>query len=119
MNPLNIMVISPEFLLSVPDTQMWIIHGTALRSKVNYKKDNSKGDCLNGIRNGVPEFRLNDESGNYFVSNKGCTNDTEIVLDQGEEVENVYIEKIKTIRYHQKFTTGEFVKQQQCKKTRE
>ena len=95
---------------------MWIIHGTELRSKNNYKKEKSKGDCF--INNKEVEFRLKDKFGNYFVSNKDCTNDTEIVLDQGEEVENVSFEKIEKIRYaHQTKPTGEFVKQQQCKKT--
>ena len=94
---------------------MWIIHGTALRSKDNYKKEKSKGDCFNSIVKSVPEFRLKDESGNFFVSNKDCTNDTEIVLDQGKEVKNVYIEMITKIRYNQPYTTGKFVKQQQCK----
>ena len=94
---------------------MWIIHGTALRSKDRYKKERSKGDCF--INNNI-EIRLKDEFGNYFVSNKDCTNDTEIVLDQGEEVENIYIEKIEKIRYaHQPKPTGEFIKQQQCIKT--
>ena len=88
---------------------MWIIHGTELISKDNYKKEKSKGDCF--INNKVQvEFRLKDKFGNYFVSNKDCTNDTEIVLDQGKEVENIYIEKIKKIRYeHQPKPTGEFV----------
>ena len=102
---------------------MWIIHGTVLRRKDRYKKEKSKGDCfINFINTGFRrkdkgeiEFRLKDEFGNYFVSNKDCTNDTEIVLDQGKEVKNVYIEKITNIRYYQAFTTGEFVKQQQCK----
>ena len=63
------------------------------------------------------EFRLKDEFGNYFVSNKDCTNDTEIVLDQGEEVENIYIEKIKKIRhYHPNKPTGEFVKRTNVKR---
>ena len=57
MNPLNIMVISPKCLLSVPDTQMWIIHGTVLRSKDIYKKEKSKGDCFaNSLANIVGEF---------------------------------------------------------------
>ena len=93
-----------------------MIHGTELRSKDNHKKERSKGDCF--INNIGITFRLKDEFGNYFVSNKDCTNDTEIVLDQGEEVENVYIEKTKKIRYHHAWKpTGEFVKQQQCEKT--
>ena len=114
------MVISPKFLLSVPDTQMWIIHGTELRSKNNYKKEKSKGDCFINYSYGARtiKLRLKDKFGNYFVSNKDCTNDTEIVLDQGKEVENIYIEKIEKIRYYQPYTTGEFVKQQQCKKAR-
>ena len=56
---------------------------------------------IDKIWKNLPMFRLKDKFGNYFVSNKDCTNDTEIVLDQGEEVENIYIEKIKKIRYHQ------------------
>ena len=52
------MVISPKFLLSVPDTQIWIIHGTVLRSKENYnKKEKSKGDCFaNSLDNIVGEL---------------------------------------------------------------
>ena len=100
---------------------MWKIHGTVLRSKNEYIKEKSIGDCFINHRYGPTtiEFRLKDKFGNYFVSNKDCTNDTQIVLDQGKEVENIYIEKIKKIRYeHQPKPTGEFVKQQQCKKAR-
>jgi hypothetical protein len=36
------------------------------------------------------------------VSKKYCTKETEIVLDQGEEVEYVYIEKIRIFKYYNK-----------------
>ena len=57
---------------------------------------------IDNIGKDVSEFRLKDEFGNYFVSNKDCTKDTEIVLDQGEKVEYVYIEKIRIFTYTNK-----------------
>ena len=55
---------------------------------------------IDHIEKASQKFRLKNESGNYFVSNRNCTDDTEVVVDQGEEVENIYIEKIKIIRYY-------------------
>ena len=51
------------------------------------------------------------------MSNKDCTNDTEIVLDQGKEVKYVYVEKIQKNRYSNLYkSTGEFVKNNNVKR---